>query len=323
MPRPIAIKYCRHCGRIVPLESTACPYCGRITLRAHEHKECPFCGEPVKVKALKCKHCGEFIDGRQSPRPEGQQVLHIEKAIIATARPRGDAELFRPDGEPLTGPALPGGRQQGELPPGQEHALPAAAQPPGELPAAPAPARAAEVTAPAPAAPLAARVSGALFRAALASGRTAAKAAAALLRRACSATPSAQAAAPPGQPFAPAAPVELECPVCGRPVFVGDHYCENCGRDLTLPRGKPGLRPIGRHYALADVAFILSAAAPLGLLLSFPYSVLLPAAGAALALLCAWRVLRSGGRLLGLKAALGALVIGVFWLVLIIAARPA
>ena len=83
MARHVPVKYCRHCGRIVPLDSTECAYCGRLLIRSHEQKVCPFCGEAIKAKALKCKHCGEFIDGRTARPPDRQQIVHIEKAIIA------------------------------------------------------------------------------------------------------------------------------------------------------------------------------------------------------------------------------------------------
>ena len=66
----VPIKFCRHCGRIIAQDSSACPYCGGIVIRLHLQKECPFCGEIVKAKALKCKHCGEFLDGRDTQPPQ-------------------------------------------------------------------------------------------------------------------------------------------------------------------------------------------------------------------------------------------------------------
>ena len=126
------------------------------------------------------------------------------------------------------------------------------------------------------------------------------------------------AKAPPEQPPPEAPPVELECPSCNRTVFEGDHYCENCGRDLTLPKGHPSYRPIARPYGAADYALILSGVAPLGLLLPSPYSALIAAGGVGVGGWCLWRIASSGGRLKGMKPSLWAIAIGLFWLATIL-----
>jgi ribosomal protein L40E len=99
MPRQVNVKYCRHCGRIIPMDAADCPYCEKTVLSGTEQKECPFCGELIKPRAIKCKHCGEFLDGRGS-QTQPRQVLQIEKAIIAAGE-RGEVKLFRPDGQPI------------------------------------------------------------------------------------------------------------------------------------------------------------------------------------------------------------------------------
>ena len=338
MPRRIAIKYCRHCGYIIPLDSTDCPYCGHVTIRRHEQKECPFCGEPIKADARKCKHCGEFVDGRPPAQPpDMQQVLHIEKAIIAVDKPEGQAELFRPDGTVLrhrekperAKPRLPEGKTPralhaqapAEPPPEHEQDIVALPTPPEQITSAP-PALPEPVT----------KLPPALYEPVTKRPRTLLRsvtsAALTLARRAISRTrpgrPSATDESADQLPAAPpvsAPPVELECPSCRRTVFEGDHYCENCGRDLTLPRDVPGLRPIARLYGPAEIALILGAAAPLGLFLPMPLSLVLPVGCIALAGWCGYHILGSKGRLTGIKPTAGALALGILWLVVIPAAQ--
>lgn len=301
----LRIKYCRHCGRIIPLESSECPYCDKVVIREHQQKECPFCGEAVKAKAIKCKHCGEFLDGRGARPPDRQQVLHIEKAIIAAPGPQGEVQLLRPDGRPLSVNELgPGAR--GQLP---QAPPPAKALPPGEveqeqvaseLPvkAPPAPPARVPVVRPVPM-PLEAPA----------------------VPAPVSVRPVREVVAAPEEAIAEPPPVELECPICKRTVFHGDHYCENCGRDLTLAKGELSIKPPPEPHGLTDHALILSTAAPVGALLPSPYSGLIAAAGASLGVWCTVRIVASGGKLKGVKPALWAAALGLFWLVVIYIAK--
>ncbi|MDP6438052.1 MAG: hypothetical protein QGH74_00285 [Candidatus Brocadiia bacterium] len=305
----VSIKYCRDCGRIIARDSLACAYCGVVLIRQHLQKVCPFCGEAIRAVAIKCKHCGEFLDGRAARPPAPPQVLHIEKAIIAARSGEEGMELLRPDGQPLevsllrdaAPPALPeGGPAPGRLLPAGEEG--------GE---------------PAPTADLPARRTGWLARI---TGRSRPPAAVPARKQAGpAAVPGASAYATPVELLT--LPAELDCPGCRSPVLKGDHYCENCGRDLTLRRGKPTIRHRGGRHLLPDCALVLSAAAPVGFLLRMflpaPYSVALAAAGIALGALSALRIMRSGGRLGGMGRAVAALGLGVFWLVLILLARGA
>jgi len=295
VPYRYQIKYCRHCGRIIPLDSAECPYCERLVIRSHEQKVCPFCGEAIKARAVKCKHCGEFLDGRTARPPDRQQILHIEKAIIAAPGRQGEIELLRPDGRPLKVGEL-GSAARGELPPAAEPEAGeqrAAADLPVRAPGAPAPAR--------------------RGMQAIAPGVEPTAIPARAPAKRVETPPEKPAPEPPEAP-----PVELECPVCKRTVFHGDHYCENCGRDLSLRKGQTTIRPIAYPYDPTDYALLLSAVAPLGLLLPALYSWLLAAGGTVMGGWCAWRIMTSGGKLKGMKGALGAIMLGLFWLVTIL-----
>jgi len=286
MRERVRIKYCRHCGHVIPIDTSRCPYCDELVIRGHEQKECPFCGEVVKAMALKCKHCGEFLDGRTQQGPQAQQILQIEKAIIATGG-QGAVQLTRPDGEPV---------DVAELPPAAQRKLGGGAPPPKALPAgaeleetvgAEGPVSPAETVM---AAPPAVR-------------------------------PPPEAPPKPTEKPVKVPPVEMECPACKRTVFHGDHYCENCGRDLRQTPSGGRLKPIARAYAIADYALMLSASAPVGLVLRLPYSLLIGAGGLSLSVWSALKVVRSEGRLKGLKAAVWGAVLGAFWLALIVAAQ--
>ena len=301
----IPIKYCRHCGRIIPQDSTTCAYCGGVVIREHLQKECPFCGEVVKAHALKCKHCGEFLDGRSLAPREPARILHIEQAIIAARREDGEVELLRPDGTPVR-MELP---QAGAAPleAGEERkALPPGTSPDGEPPRAVVLVEKREVEG-------------------LPTVRTGRPA---RVLKPETVPVAARPEAPPAPAPAPAVtpetapPVELECPSCRRPVFEGDHFCENCGRDLHR---RPGERSAQRRTpvsnAPADYALILSGAACLGVFLPLPLSAVPAAGGVALGIWSARRIGASAGRLRGGSTALFAAVLGVLWLAWVVLAR--
>jgi hypothetical protein len=43
-------------------------------------KKCPFCAEEIQDEAIKCKHCGEFLDGKNQPKPK--QPWYARTSII-------------------------------------------------------------------------------------------------------------------------------------------------------------------------------------------------------------------------------------------------
>jgi predicted nucleic acid-binding Zn ribbon protein len=281
MSQRIPVKHCRHCGRVVPLDSAQCPYCDQVIIRTHEQKQCPFCGELIKAGALKCRHCGEFLDGRGPQPAQAQQVIQIEKAIIMAGGERG-ADLIRPDGQRVDAAAL-APQAQARLAAAQpERALPPGPGTQAPAPAAPRPDQAQRPAGPPP-----------------------------LARR----KPPLEAPPPAPEPL----PVETECPSCGHAVFQDDRYCENCGRDLKAPKSAPAAGRIVRPLRAADYALMLSAAAPVGLLLPLPFSLLIALAGTALSAWSLWRVARSGGGLSGAGRAAWGLVLGAIWLAVIVA----
>jgi len=279
MPERIDVKYCRHCGQLIPLRAVTCPYCEKETIKGEEQKECPFCGELIKANAVKCKHCREFVDGRERGGQPGQVI--IERAIFASGTPEGGIELHRPDGtrvslsaadvarlgQPPPGRALPDGRS-GQEPPQRavpmQGALPAERRLPGAEPPPP--------------------------------------------------VPQAQE---PSAGVVPPVEARYECPSCKRYVYEGDAFCENCGRDLSRPSGEPSVPVQPKHYGPVDYALMVSAGAPLGLLSPFPFSAVVAAAGIALGAWCLLRILLSGGRLKGTRQAVGAIALGLFWMVII------
>ncbi|MFO8007376.1 MAG: hypothetical protein R6V05_06535 [Candidatus Brocadiia bacterium] len=138
-PQREPVKFCRHCGRIVPIDAVDCPYCDKNTLKPVGRKECPFCGEPIREKAVKCRHCGEFLDGREQQSAQGP-TLYVDKAIIAG--PRGGEELDVVIPDETTEGGTPAGELTGStpkaLPPGERAAPPARRGPRAVQPAVPA-----------------------------------------------------------------------------------------------------------------------------------------------------------------------------------------
>jgi len=288
MSERVEVKYCRHCGQLIPLTTVNCPYCGRQTIKGEEQKPCPFCGELIKATAIKCKHCGEFLD-RRARGAQSPQIVNIEKAVITGGGPQGGVELYRPDGQKIS--LKPS--EKGKLPDRPPlKALPggtAARAHPGRVPHRPE-GSAEALTAPGEA--------------------------------------KAPAAPPPGGSQGEAAVIapeaQYECPACGRYVFEGDRFCENCGRDLSVPKGKPTIPVRGKPYGLTDYALMISAAAPVGILLRFRLGILIALGGTVMGLWCLLRIVLSGGKLEGAGRAVGAIAVGLFWAFLIYwSARPA
>ncbi len=268
-----AVKFCRHCGRMIPLDSVDCPYCGGNTIRRVREKECPFCGELIRQKAVKCKHCGEFLDGRPPGGRDGPHVVYVDKAVISGPLDAGSLSIR-------------GVRQvEGtEETPEAEHQL----APPGQK-QLPAPE---ESDLPAP------RPSGG---------------------------PPAQQEAPREGPPAPAPPeeeappVQIECPSCRHYVYEDDNFCENCGRNLGLPREEPEIKGISHHYEPADYALMLGTAAPVGLVFAPVGTLVVAGMAAAVSAYALWRIRRSRGTLEGTASAAGGLGAALFWALMTLA----
>jgi len=129
--------------------------------------------------------------------------------------------------------------------------------------------------------------------------------------------PRRGAETPPTTPEASPPPVQYQCPSCASYVFEDDNFCENCGRDLSIPAGRSEFPDRPRDYEPAEYALMLGAAAPLGLLLDGPPALCLAAAGVLLSLWCLLRMMTSRNPLLGMGSAIGGLIFGGFWLLLI------
>lgn len=303
-PNRVPYKYCRYCGRIIPMDSVNCTYCDRNTIRTPGEKECPICREPIRQKAIKCKHCGEFLDGRP-PEVQGQQVVYIDKAIIAQPDESGQVHIqgIAPDRQIEPGSAqaqglLGQGAEPTEAPGEASGALPAApdrkALPPGEasgLPAVVAPAPVPDVVRAAPPA-VPARVPAKKRK-----------------KRKPKAAPE-EMAAPVEAPAA-----RYECPSCARYVYEGDNFCENCGRDLSIPAGRrefPGPR---QRYRPADYALMVAMAAPVGLLFAPTAAVGIAAAGGVIGAWSLYKAIDSHGQLQGAGRAGVAVGAALFWMV--------
>jgi len=268
------------------VEIKYCRYCGRVVPR--DTAECPYCGGMTLRGHIEreCPFCGELI------KAKALKCKHCGEFLDG----RG---------------AAPGGQRVIHI----EQAIIAASKD----------GRGVELFRP-DGTPLGARELGeaAVPRAALPPGDEASQGHENLPARATAMPPAEpEAAAVPGEESSPdeAPPVEMECRSCGRPVFEDDRYCENCGRDLA---GGPHERTISQpkfDYATADYALMLSAAGPVGLLLPMPLSLTVAGAGVALAAWCAWRIANSKGRLEGTKSTVWAVLIGLFWLVMICVAK--
>jgi hypothetical protein len=264
---------------MIPRDAADCPYCGANTIRQAGQKECPFCGELVRGKAVKCKHCGEFLDGRPTGQEEPQQILYVDKAIIAGRRPDGSLELIQPEdaaelegSEEVVGRLTDGARKQ--LPAGEQADLPARREAPVPAPTAPS-------------------------------------------RVPQRAPHEAEAPSPPQA--GPELLARYECPSCGRYVYEGDSFCENCGRDLSLRRDRPEIKPSADRYEPADYALMVAAGSPAGLLVAPMAALLLAGAGGALSAWSLWRILGSRGRFSGRAVALGGLAAALFWAAVVLA----
>jgi len=288
MPQKTTIKYCRHCGRVVFANAVDCPYCLKNLIKGDREKICPFCQERIKPGAIKCKHCGEFLDGRTAGEPV-QQILHIEKAIIAATSPEREVELYRADGTRIEPEEL---KAAGRLPLTRPARLIAGATEDRSV------SRTGTVPAPLPP-PLPQKSSKRGLQRPEGPGK---------IKTSPQPLPLEAETTPVTEP-------RLECPICAYTVYESDNFCENCGRDLSLKRGQRSFPGPARDLALADYAFMAGAAAPAGFLLPGPLRYLLAALGLALGVFSLVRIVTSPDRLRGTGKAAGAVIAGAFWLV--------
>jgi Double zinc ribbon len=321
----VRIKYCRHCGRLIALDSVDCPYCGKKTIRIHEEAICPVCRERIKAGAKKCRHCGEFLDGRDTAPPPApppaqqipapielpqQQVIYIEKAIVAGADENGQLRLQRPDGTTL----LPGDVETQKALPGQaQKGLPAPEGTTALVPAEPG-------TQPPPRDTALAVVDTALAKR---PDTTPAK----LKKKKAPKPPK-----PPRKkkekkprdkkepeatgPVVTPPPVLVKCAGCNYEVYNTDNFCENCGRDLSLHARESEYRPTKRH-GLVDLALIGGFGGPAGLLMPAPLCYIPALAGALCGSAVLARVWTSHGEFKGARPAIAGLLAAVFWLLAI------
>ncbi len=297
----VRIKYCRHCGRLIALDSVDCPYCGKSTIRTHAEAICPICRERIKAHAKKCKHCGEFLDGRstapETPAAPPPQVIYIEKAIVAGTDAQGRLQLQRPDGtmlmpadieaqKALPAPNAPDGTttlvpvKPGTEPPPVDTSL---AKRPDTTPAR----RVKKKPTKPPKSP----------------------------RRKKKKSRAKDEAADTG-PVVSAPPVETKCAGCNYDVYVTDNFCENCGRDLSLHARRSEYRPVKRH-GLVDLALVGGFGGPAGLLMASPLCYIPALVGALCGGVALARVATSHGEFEGARGALAGLLAAIFWLLAI------
>ena len=124
--RHVDIKFCRYCGRVIPLTAVDCPYCRRNTIREDSVRPCPFCKELIRADALKCKHCGEFVGPERGAEVVRQNLYYIEKAIIAPPAAARQWSLRRPDGRPVEAERISPDHRLMAGAPGKDPALPPA-----------------------------------------------------------------------------------------------------------------------------------------------------------------------------------------------------
>ena len=266
------------------VEIKYCRYCGRVVPR--DTAECPYCGGVTLRGHIEkeCPFCGELVKAKALKCKHCGEFLDGRGAAPGGERVIHIEQAIIAASRDGQGVELyrPDGTPLGERELG-EAATPRAALPPGDE------APQGDQSLPARAAP----------------------------------APPVGADTPPADEGVPdeAPPVEMECRSCGRPVFDDDRYCENCGRDLAEGPHERTISQPRLDYATADYALMLSAAGPVGLLLPMPLSLVIGAAGLALAGWCAWGIANSKGRLKGTKSTAWAVLIGVFWLVMICVAK--
>lgn len=270
---------------MIPQDAVDCPYCEKNTIKTTDQKPCPFCGEVIRGKAVKCKHCGEFVDGRRREE-SAQQVIYIDKAVITGRDEDGNLEVEGPEpGQITAGSAGPETLLEGEerqaLPPGAGEEKRKAGLP-ARTEKAPVPEKVKAAAGPPAEAP-----------------------------------PKEAEEAGEEAPTEPPPPVRYECPSCGRYVYEDDNFCENCGRDLSIPAGEKELKGPGQRYQPADYALMIAAAAPAGLLFRPAAALGIAAVGGALAGWSLYRTLSSKGQLRGAGAAGGGLGAAGFWALMV------